>query len=524
MGTFIAAPKGSGKSRLMGRGLAWQDFLHDVPLIILDPVGGTIDNFLDKIRRGPSLQKQREYWKRVRYVPMSGYQGYVSSWPIYYEAKTGESFSTRAQRFVDVIARVDPALQTAGVQGFNALSGAAHPGGIVLCALGLGIYHLWDLLRDPTAWEPQLQRLEKEYPETVEAIDDLRMLAVMSDRDRLSQLMSLRNKLRPLRLDPTFKAVFGGTAPSITWDDVVKKKQAVLIDFRGMPDEMKKFALLWVYNSFLTFIKHRGHSKMRDPVSFIIDELTYMVGTAGTNADLLTADINELVNQISRSHGVWVTLATQELFQLPPKMRQTVLSMGTVILGQMSDNQAAEELARRYFTIDPYKEKARRTRFEKVRKGTGRFYEDKLVSAGDQVTWFTRGEQNYENSRVFLNLKKFHFLVGQSEREGELPTELNEVSIEDLDRNQFQDSIVTDPIRAELARRDGIKQSQLLKRIDKRLAQPPPAAEYSEAPTEQPAPPATPHRPDGIPGVRPKHTRKPPRGRHDDPTTQPAPR
>jgi hypothetical protein len=412
------------------------------------------------------MDKQKAYWRRVRYVPVSGYGGYVSSWPIYNEAKSGESFSTRAQRFVDVIARVDPNLQTASMQGLNALSGAAHPGGIVLCALGLGIYHLWDLLRNPMAWKAQLERLEQEYPETVEAIDDLRMLAAMSDRDRLSQLMSLRSKLRPLRLDPTFKAVFGGTTPSINWGDVVAEKQAVLIDFRGMTDEMKKFCLLWVYNSFLTFIKDRGHTKMHDPISFIIDELSYLVGTTGTNAELLTADLNELVNQISRSHGLWVTLATQELFQLPPKLRQTVLSVGTVLLGQTSDQQQAEELARRYMPYDPYLVKDARPIYTPVMPSQRGWDKPTVVQSETSYTYFTKDEQIAKNSWIFRKLEKFHFLIGQSKREGELPTSLNEISIENLDPNQYQERAMTDPIRASLARRDGQKVRVLLEEID----------------------------------------------------------
>src|SRR4051812_6194406 len=65
MGIFMGAPKGSGKSRFLGRALAWQDFMHSVPLVILDPVGGTIDNFLDKLRREP-IEEQKAYWPRVR--------------------------------------------------------------------------------------------------------------------------------------------------------------------------------------------------------------------------------------------------------------------------------------------------------------------------------------------------------------------------------------------------------------------------------------------------------------------------
>src|SRR5437588_13109123 len=71
MGIHIMAGKGSGKSRLMGRILCWLDFIRGVPLVILDPNGPSIDNFLDKITRLPA-DYQRQLWKRVLYVDMSG--------------------------------------------------------------------------------------------------------------------------------------------------------------------------------------------------------------------------------------------------------------------------------------------------------------------------------------------------------------------------------------------------------------------------------------------------------------------
>jgi hypothetical protein len=45
---FPGAP-GVGKSRFFGRVLAIQDFVAEIPQVIIDPIGGTIDNFLDKV-------------------------------------------------------------------------------------------------------------------------------------------------------------------------------------------------------------------------------------------------------------------------------------------------------------------------------------------------------------------------------------------------------------------------------------------------------------------------------------------
>ena len=80
MGIHLVAGKGSGKSRMMGRIIAWLDFIKGIPQLVLDPVGGTIDNFLDKMLRLPQVV-QEELWPRVTYVDMSGRGGRVIPMP-----------------------------------------------------------------------------------------------------------------------------------------------------------------------------------------------------------------------------------------------------------------------------------------------------------------------------------------------------------------------------------------------------------------------------------------------------------
>src|SRR3954447_10332838 len=70
MGVFFCATRGSGKSRALGRCLAFSDLLAGVPLVVLDPIGGTIDNLIDKVRRLP-LEEQRELWPRIKCVNMA---------------------------------------------------------------------------------------------------------------------------------------------------------------------------------------------------------------------------------------------------------------------------------------------------------------------------------------------------------------------------------------------------------------------------------------------------------------------
>src|SRR4051794_25329137 len=63
MGIFFCATRGTGKSRAIGRCIAYGDLMADVPLVVIDPVGGTIDNLLDKVRRLPP-EEQRKIWPR----------------------------------------------------------------------------------------------------------------------------------------------------------------------------------------------------------------------------------------------------------------------------------------------------------------------------------------------------------------------------------------------------------------------------------------------------------------------------
>src|SRR4051812_11759445 len=171
MGIFMGSTRGTGKSTLLGKHIAFSDFHRPtlaecVPVVIIDPVGGTIDNFLDKISQ-EDLSTRQKLFERVRYVRMSGLDGRVTPWPIFSELYKGERYSSRAQRLVDVIARCDPELRKRPMLGMNVLGPFAKAAGIVLCALGLGVTEMKSLVSDPKAWEDKLQLVEREHPEAV---------------------------------------------------------------------------------------------------------------------------------------------------------------------------------------------------------------------------------------------------------------------------------------------------------------------------------------------------------------------
>jgi hypothetical protein len=273
-------------------------------------------------------------------------------------------------------------------------------------------------------------------------------------------------QLSHFELDGNYRAMFGATTGGINWAEVFEKKLAVLLDFRDIPNkELKRFCLLWVYHSLLTYLKHRGQGHEDKPVSFIVDELSEMVGSK--DDELLTQDIDELVNRISRSHGIWFTLATQELFQLPPQIADTVLSAGTVIFGQASKPEDAEKIARRFVPYDPHKVKKSRTIYASASRSMRGYRESFPVAVEDQTTEYTIAEQINQNAQVLLELKKGHFLIGQSRREGELPARLQPFTSSNLDTGKPPRALM-DCFRRQLMQRDGISEQKLLAEIRSR--------------------------------------------------------
>src|SRR5918999_1346027 len=78
MGIYVLAGRGAGKSRLLGRKIAFPDYTAGFPQVIFDPIGATIDNFLDKVIRFlqyiPAAERDL-FWDRIIYVDMSGKGG-----------------------------------------------------------------------------------------------------------------------------------------------------------------------------------------------------------------------------------------------------------------------------------------------------------------------------------------------------------------------------------------------------------------------------------------------------------------
>jgi hypothetical protein len=459
MGIHLVSGKGSGKSRLLGRVLSWLDFVRGIPLVVLDPHGPTIDNFLDKLTRLPE-DIQRQLWPRVLYVDMSGSSGSVIPFPLYYRLGQ-ENLYTISQRYLDVVRRLDPFLQTASVQGWNPLWIIGTHAGMVLSALDMQITEAEDLVRNPEGWKNRLAEAVRKYPEVEpSAAFFTQELPKINASDRHHRTESFLNKVALFKLDPTMKAMFGANRPGIDWRQVIDNSLAVLIDFRGELDlERMRFKLLWAFTYLMDFIKSRGPGRHK-PLSLIIDEITYVLSSAMLHGDLLSADMDELINRIARNYMVWLTLCHQEMYQLSEPIQKTLLTMGTQIFGSTSDLEAAVQISRRFMRYDPYLLKKTEPVYASY-QGVSEVIDHRTVE-------FTMEEQDYQNALRFMDLPRYHFLVSPTPMEGTMPTNLYPVSIENIDPGMYVNETLVAEARTKLMQLKGRPVKEVLQEIEAR--------------------------------------------------------
>lgn len=462
MGIHIVGTKGMGKSRLMGRVISWFDLIRGVPIVILDPNGPTIYNLLDKVSR-LSVDEQRRLLDRIIYVDMSGSHGYIVPFPLYYRQSPEESLYRISQRYLEAIRRVDPWLSHAPIQGWNAVVRLGTFAGMIVAALDLQVTEIENLFNQPETWEPRFRHAVSVYPEiapAVEFFENQYMRWRQSERDMRSD--SLRNKIAALTLDSSSRAMFGGRQPGINWAQMVEKRQAILLDFsRETSVDLRRFKMLWVFLSFLEFVKARGAGRHR-PISFIIDELTALYNLEVKGSDVFSTDMDELINIIARNYGIWLTLAHQELFQVDEKTQKTLMTMGTQIIGGTSDPEAATYLARVFYRYNPYAVK----RYEPIY----RTRPDGTEVIEQRPVDYTLDEQVALASTLIRDQGSLRFLVRPALAEGDSRGQLCPVSIARLDQGQWVREKVVQELQDNLIQKTGQPLDTLLKDIHSRLS------------------------------------------------------
>jgi hypothetical protein len=471
-GVVVAGGEGSGKSRLMGRLLAFLDFLRGLPLFLVDPTGGTIDNFLDKLCRLPA-HLQEAYWPRVIYVEMSGLFDAIVPFPLYYRLSAEESLETIAQRYLEVVRRLDPNLERASVEGWNALSQLGTDVGMILAALGLQITEAVDLLQHPQQWQTQFAQAVASYPEVQPAIEHLLRFAQEKPEYRTRRSDAFVSKSKLFLRDPRMQAMFGASTPGIDWAQVVTNRSAVLLDFRHeLTQERKRFKLLWVFLSLLTFFKYRGIAGRLQPISFIFDEITQILNIrTGDGTAVMADDFEELLSVVGRNYGILGTYSFQGLSQIDMRIRTTLLRRGSQLIGVMPDPEDARYLARQLIPYDPFVVKKQ----ERVWGSMPQFdqYQMPLQYSLPKVIDYKDVEYTPEEFYLlamqrFQTLQKFEFLAKLATGEGQISQPLQKISIARVDSGAYPDPTYMTGVRRALAQQHGVPTATLLEEIRNR--------------------------------------------------------
>jgi hypothetical protein len=470
-GIAIFGGPGSGKSRLMGRLIAYLDFLRGVPVVILDPLGSTIDNFLHRIALLPRKQQER-LWPRVLYINMNDAKR-IMPFPLLYRLSDTESLASIVLRFIEVVRRLDPNLSNAAVEGTNALIRIGQNVLMILAALNLPITEAPSLIAHPEWWKQRFDQAKVAYPEVQPAINYMLDFAKNKPDFRLRRSESFLTKLQMFQVDPGMRAMFATTTPGFDWAQIVQGGYAVLIDFRHeLTAEYRRFKLLWVFMHLLTYLNARGPAGRGQPISLIIDELTDFVNfRASDGKSVMADDIERLVSVIGRNYGVWLTLASQGLSQFDFHIQKALGRMGSQIIGNIQDKDEALYLARQYIPYDPYWEKKRERVWMSITLPP--IYEHFGGPAGpipqvidERIHEFSPEEQDRMGARRFQTLGTLTFLAKLATREGRLHAPLREMSIAAVDAGFYVDSFPTDELRRMLSARYGFSKEALLAQIE----------------------------------------------------------
>jgi hypothetical protein len=464
LGFCLTGGRGSGKSRFLGRYFAFGDFTFEIPVVIFD-TGDTIDNVLDRlkskwlfydlIRNNPAATEERIAWareeyetfvNRVRYVNMAGIKGTIVPFPFYYRFGS-ESIAEIAQRFVEVIRRITPELQAASIQGFPPLERIANHAGRILFTLGFQATEMANLLTNIDAWQPRIQAALLKDPSLTESAEFFRPKNPAGFH--ISRAEPLLTELDRLTSTPAMKALFGASRPGINWQEVIDKKQIVLLDFRDVRRNPELYRLLMTatFRYLMDFLQYRGVNRTQ-PISVIVDEFSSLVAAPTPGAErLVINDMRLWFNEIMRRHNLWLTLAHQELSAVSPRVQSLLLGMGNQLIGKIADIDDCLHIAKSFIPIDPTKVK----RYDPIlgqqtQMGIFRTYYN-TVELGEREIDYTIPEQHYEHAYQFQNLQPLHFLqrVPGTEMAG-----LADFSIAEFEKNIYPDPAHIENIRIAL--------------------------------------------------------------------------
>jgi hypothetical protein len=460
-GLMIFAPSGSGKSRLLGRQIAYQDLTRGIGQVVFDAVGSTNANLLDKLRF-QSPKKQEELAARIRYCNMAGERSrdgtlYVPAFPMLRPQLPNEPFDTTAERVADLFATVDAKLVDAPIQGLPRIQRLLIAVAGILTALRLPIAAADRMLTDPAFARDRLTDASH-MPEASEFISDMELFldSRLSERTRMEWVEPLANRLSYFRINEVARAMFSAPVPQFSWEEVAEEGLTVLIDLQGevRPERVAKTLFLGLDLTFRLYIKARGGGgHALPPLSVVIDELTVFVLGPRLNTKQIPADFRELIQNRKRNANIWLTLATQEMAELPEEMLRATLQMQSHLYGATTEEATALRLAKRWIRLDPYfVNHVRNVWGSASTPGKG---STPLVLEEEPV-YMSMQEQEYIAAQMFRTIPAGQVLSAISPGEGIWPKRLKPVWINRLDQGHFIDRPFVEAVRRYLMKRDGV--------------------------------------------------------------------
>jgi hypothetical protein len=198
-----------------------------------------------------------------------------------------------------------------------------------------------------------------------------------------------------------------------------------------------------------------------------------------------------------RQHTIWFTAAHQELYQIDEQLRNTLLSLGTYILGSTSSMASARTLADAVFSRDPYLVKHYKNVWGSAPDPRGGSFPVYFV-IDVEPEFLPLEEQTELFAKRIKQLGRFQFLLRPAVAEGYIGSVVLPLTIrhEDCDpatgAYYFPDKHLMARVRRVLAEKSGIPMQRLLQEQEARVL------------------PAAPH--PGLTSVREESRRQRPRG------------
>lgn len=402
---MVQSGSGTGKTFLLAR-MAVQQLLRGIPTVVWDPLGPLSDAIINNLLSLPEADRDR-FARRLWYLDLSGRAGSGVVLPLLYRLGT-ESWYEIADRPLTTFIKLDPYLSSAPILGENALTRVGVPVGMVLAALGNQLDQAPSLLGNPEQWQRRLENLASACPEVAPAVDFFRAeYFPLKPADRAMRSATFLAKVADLALNPALRAMFCGASSSLDFDRLLAERAVVICDFRGeINPGLRRLKSRWIFDCLMTWVKLRGPHRSL-PLSLIVDELTDLTNQRGGDESLFAADLDELINVYGRNYNIWTVLALQEQFQVSDRIRNTLATAGTQIVGGSSSLAGCELLARQLVGINVWRVKRLHNVWAHSRFGSEIIEQEPIYMPPD--------EQVALIARKIMTLPSFEYLVGGRE-------------------------------------------------------------------------------------------------------------